>query len=123
MPAVERFDHQFVEFIPSSPYEGVIYVSLEYRTIVHLCACGCGTKVVCNLSPTASAMTFDGESITINPSIGNWSFDCRSHYFIRQNCVAWIPAKIDQRTGNDDFTTATKASWLQRFRRWLHLND
>ena len=24
-----------------------------------------------------------------NPSIGNWSFPCRSHYWIRNNTVQW----------------------------------
>jgi hypothetical protein len=27
-------------------------------------------------------MTFDGETISLYPSIGNWNFPCRSHYWI-----------------------------------------
>lgn len=28
-------------------------------------------------------------SVTLNPSIGNWSYPCRSHYFIQANRVVW----------------------------------
>ncbi|WP_271600606.1 DUF6527 family protein [Bradyrhizobium sp. CCBAU 45384] len=27
-------------------------------------------------------MTFDGEAISLRPSIGNWTLKCRSHYVI-----------------------------------------
>lgn len=36
-------------------------------------------------------MTFDGETITLYPSIGNWSFPCQSHYWITNNKVRWAP--------------------------------
>ena len=26
---------------------------------------------------------------TLDPSIGNWSFACRSHYFMRKGRVVW----------------------------------
>ncbi|OYN76232.1 DUF6527 family protein [Mycolicibacterium sphagni] len=92
MPAVERFTHEFVEFIPSEIQEGVLYISLPYTTTIHLCACGCHTKVVCPLSPTDYAMVFDGQSVGISPSIGNWNFHCQSHYFIRRGRVVWAAA-------------------------------
>src|SRR5262249_14539462 len=41
------------------------------------------------LTPTDWELTFDGESITLSPSIGNWSFPCRSHYWIRNNRAEW----------------------------------
>ncbi|MGN6800789.1 MAG: DUF6527 family protein [Ginsengibacter sp.] len=28
---------------------------------------------------------------TFYPSIGNWSFDCQSHYWIRENMIVTIP--------------------------------
>ena len=43
------------------------------------------------LTPTDWKLIFDGETISLDPSIGNWSFDCRSHYWIRQNRVKWAP--------------------------------
>lgn len=89
MATVERLTHRFVEFIPADLEDGVIYVSLTYTTMIHLCACGCRTKVVCVLSPTDYAMTYNGETVSIWPSIGNWDFHCRSHYVIRNGDVRW----------------------------------
>jgi hypothetical protein len=71
--------------------EGTIYVSIKYATAVHKCACGCGQEVVTPISPTDWRLTFDGESISLCPSIGNWSFACRSHYLIKNNRVSWAP--------------------------------
>ena len=69
--------------------EGVICISIPYATVVHKCACGCGNEVITPLSPTDWKLTFDGESVTLFPSIGNWTFDCRSHYWITNNRIEW----------------------------------
>ncbi len=81
--------HEFVEFIPKQRQEAVLYVSIQFATAVHNCFCGCGLKVVTPISPVGWQVTFDGETVTLFPSIGNWSFPCRSHYFIRRNIVVW----------------------------------
>ncbi len=82
--------HQFVDFIPDHLEEGVLYVSLNYRTVTHRCCCGCGLEVVTPLAPKAWRLTFDGESISLRPSIGNWNLPCRSHYWIQENGVQWV---------------------------------
>lgn len=84
--------HEFVEYIPQDLSEGIIYVSIPFATVVHKCCCGCGNEVVTPLSPTDWKLTFDGESISLFPSIGNWSFPCRSHYWVRGNRVEWAAA-------------------------------
>jgi hypothetical protein len=33
--------------------------------------------------------TYDGEAVSLYPSIGNWSFRCQSHYWIQDNQVRW----------------------------------
>lgn len=81
--------HKFVEFVPAELAEGILYVSLEYGTASHLCCCGCGNKVVTPLSPTDWRMIFDGETVSIDPSIGNWSFECQSHYWIVRGKIKW----------------------------------
>jgi hypothetical protein len=81
--------HEFVDVLPEELKEGVIYVSVNYAIVVHKCACGCGSEVVTPLSSTDWKLTCDGESITLYPSIGNWNFDCKSHYWIRNNKVKW----------------------------------
>jgi hypothetical protein len=89
MPRQRQLTPSFVEFIPEQVEEGMIYVSMEYATATHKCACGCGFLVVTPFSPTDWRITFDGRSVTLHPSIGNWSFPCRSHYFVRNSLVQW----------------------------------
>jgi hypothetical protein len=84
-----RLTHEFVDYIPEDPKEGVIYISIPYTTAVHKCCCGCGNEVVTPLSPTDWKLIFDGQSISLTPSVGNWNFDCRSHYWIQRNTVEW----------------------------------
>lgn len=79
--------HKFVEYVPSELENGILYISMEYRTAVHLCVCGCGNKVVTPITPTGWQLTFDGKSVSLSPSIGNWNFECKSHYFIKRNQI------------------------------------
>ena len=80
---------KFVEFIPRELDEGVLYVSETHRVAVHLCASGCGEKVVTPLSPAEWQLYKDGDLVSLYPSIGNWNYACRSHYWIRDNRVLW----------------------------------
>jgi Family of unknown function (DUF6527) len=83
---------EFVEYVPEKLEPGKLYVSMKYATAAHLCACGCGREVTTPLSPTDWRLQFDGEAVTLEPSIGNWVFDCRSHYWIRANRIRWSGA-------------------------------
>jgi hypothetical protein len=74
--------HRFVEHIPERLEAGILYVSMEYATSAHSCCCGCGEEVVAPFTPTDWKMTFDGETMSLRPSIGNWTLKCRSHYVI-----------------------------------------
>lgn len=84
-----KLTHCFVESVPEELEPWSLYISVEFTTVMHLCLCGCGREVVTPLAPNDWKMTFDGESISLYPSIGNWSFPCRSHYWIRRNQVEW----------------------------------
>lgn len=79
----------FVEEVPTQMQAGVLYISMECATAMHLCACGCGAETVTPLSPTDWVLFYDGETVTLHPSIGNWSLPCRSHYFIEDSKVVW----------------------------------
>lgn len=81
--------HEFVDYIPNELNDGIIYVSIAYATVVHKCCCGCGNEVVTPLSPTDWKLVYDGQSISLKPSIGNWNFDCQSHYWIKRDKVIW----------------------------------
>jgi hypothetical protein len=82
-----RLNHQFVEYIPETIKTGVLYVSITFATAVHKCCCGCGLEVVTPFTPTDWRITFDGETVSLSPSIGNWNFPCRSHYIIDRGRV------------------------------------
>ena len=90
--------HQFVENAPEELEPDTLYVSIPFATILHNCACGCGHEVVTPLSPSDWTMTYDGVSVSLSPSIGNWNFPCRSHYVIRRNTVDWIDATSESRS-------------------------
>ena len=89
MNRVNLIRHEFVEFVPEDIPDGVLYVSVPFATAVHKCCCGCGNKVVTPIDPTDWEMRFNGRSISLYPSIGNWGLDCQSHYWIRRNRVQW----------------------------------
>lgn len=125
--------HEFVEFIPDVLSAGVVYVSIPYATAAHSCFCGCGSKVVTPLSRQGWSVTFDGESVSLSPSVGNYGLPCQSHYFIRDDQVVWarrmsqdemdadrlrdglLPAKESR--DNDTNERNVKRGW--RFWDWL----
>ncbi|MGN6204678.1 DUF6527 family protein [Humibacter sp.] len=94
---ITRLQPKFTETIPplAEMEPGVLYVSTEYATVSHLCACGCGEEVTISLRPKRWKLTFDGDTVTLNPSIGNTGLACRSHYFIRENGIIWLEPLSD----------------------------
>lgn len=102
---------RFVKGVPRDLEPGILYVSMEYATVVHSCCCGCGQEVVTPLTPTDWRLTFDGETISLLPSVGNWNLPCRSHYVIKSNRVieagSWDKTKIEAEQKRDK-TAKTK---------------
>ena len=84
-----RIRHEFVDLAPKTLEEGVLYVSVEYGSAVHKCFCGCGVKVATPFTPTDWKLTFDGDTVSLSPSVGNWDLPCRSHYVIKRDVVHW----------------------------------
>lgn len=82
-----QLEHRFVQHIPDHIEPGVLYISMEYGTAAHSCCCGCGEEIVTPFTPTDWKMTFDGETVSLRPSIGNWNLSCRSHYVIERGRV------------------------------------
>ena len=70
--------------------KGTLYVSMRFATLSHLCPCGCGRLVDVTLDPETRSLTYDGEYLTLRPSIGV-KFPCRSHYSIIRNTIMWHP--------------------------------
>lgn len=133
---------EFVEYIPADTRAGVLYISIPFATATHRCCCGCGNVVVTPLTPTDWSVTYDGETVSLNPSIGNWSFPCRSHYWIERNRVRWAPSwtreqvergRAQDRATKDRFYSERpyapvaerprRRGWWQRLRGWLRLSS
>lgn len=140
MTGLERLHHRFVDLVPADLEPGILYVTIEYATAVHSCACGCGGRVVTPFTPADWELRFDGETVSLFPSIGNWSFSCQSHYWIRRNRIEWAPqwtaaqitrarrlAREAQPTGSSSPQAPTSpvvrlaGSLIQRLRRWVRL--
>ena len=84
-----EFTPVFVDVVPKRLEDGLIYISQKYRTVVHKCACGCGSEINTPLHPTGWAFVYNGLTISLRPSVGNWSEECQSHYWIENNKVHW----------------------------------
>lgn len=84
---MKTLHHKFIELAPPKLESGILYVSLEYCTVMHLCPCGCGNEIVTPIAPDRWQLSFDGESITLHPSIGNEKLPCKTHYWIKNNKI------------------------------------
>lgn len=84
-----RFRHELVDAIPERLQRGILYVAKDGDVAGHLCACGCGREVITPLSSTDWSLTIGRRGATLDPSIGNWAFPCRSHYLIWDGEVVW----------------------------------
>lgn len=120
-----KIEHLFVEFIPEALAANTLYISMRYRTTSHLCMCGCGSKIVLPIRPERWQLYFDGDSISMTPSVGNWELPCQSHYWITNGCVEWSykmsdneikHVKSDQKKRIDNYYTSrpTQPSFVAR---------
>ena len=80
---------QHVYYMPKVLEPGVLYVSKEFKTAAHLCACGCGAKIRTPLTPTEWSLEETGKAPTLRPSVGNWQQACKSHYWIYRGEIRW----------------------------------
>lgn len=87
-----RIELQHVKYMPKVLRPDVLYVSREFGTAAHLCACGCGLKVRTPLGRTEWALEETERGPTLYPSIGNWQQPCRSHYWIYRGEIRWAEA-------------------------------
>jgi hypothetical protein len=75
---------------PSRLREGIFYVSIAHNVCLHRCFCGCRAEVVTPLGPEFWTITYDGETISMRPSIGSRTLACKSHYVVERGCVKWL---------------------------------
>lgn len=75
---------------------GVLYIVDDPHYIEYNCPCGCGNVVMIpywkpneDKEKDGWALTEKDEMVTLSPSIFSKSWPCKSHYFIRDNCISW----------------------------------
>lgn len=134
----------FVDIIPAHLDPGKLYITIEYNAVLHLCCCGCGRKVSTPLSPAQWQITYDGQTVSLYPSVESDGFPCQSHYVIRNNRVNWVEqlpketartrrladhhaveSYIKERTSESsspstvpDAGTSMRRTWLQKLKRF-----
>ena len=118
----------WVDDMPPSLEPGNLYISVKHRLTEHLCACGCGTEVSLPLARSEWRIEYDGESVTVWPSIGNWRLPCRSHYIIERShtrwCLAWTEKEIrTERVRDRKAKAADIASRRRKPRWWSRIRD
>jgi hypothetical protein len=111
--------HLSVGLIPERLRRGTLYVSREFAVAVHLCACGCGTEIVTPIGGDGWSVTCDGKSVTLDPSIGNASLACRSHYRITRGTVDWMPGFGPARKPARSTLRAFYEDLLSRITSWF----
>jgi len=118
-----------VRFMPKELVPGVLYVSEEFRTAAHLCACGCGSKVRTPLGPAEWMLEECEAGPSLRPSIGNWQNACRSHYWILEGEVVWSKVwtreqiatgrRREKERRGEYYQTLQRAGILERLWQWL----
>ena len=86
-----------VESFPRPLDAGVLYFSKRFSAAAHACACCCGREVITPISPVQWRLTQGAKGASLRPSIGNWSFPCRSHYWITEGRVEWDADMSDEK--------------------------
>lgn len=126
-----KIELQRVRYMPKELRPGVLYVSEEFGTAAHLCACGCGAKIRTPLGPTEWALEETDSGPSLRPSVGNWQQACQSHYWIYRGEVMWADKWTSEqiaagRLGEEERRRAyyealdhQRVGSLRRFWRWL----
>jgi Family of unknown function (DUF6527) len=85
------FVYRPVERLPKKLDKNVVYHSEEFEVAATLCACGCGHRVTL-LVPDGHQVFANAGKATVRPSIAVCDAPCKSHYFITDGRVEWLPA-------------------------------
>lgn len=113
--ALKEFDMQVVHRVPEHLCPGILYVCFGCNVVAHLCACGCGEKVILPIDPNFWSVKYDGETVSVTPSIGNFQFPCKSHYWIKENKVIWAD-NLAVAGKRKKTKKRKKKRWLDKFR-------
>jgi len=129
--AIERLELRRVRLVPPVLESGVLYVSEEFEVAGHLCACGCGNKVMVPLGETDWSFEDAHGGPTLRPSIGSWQLPCQSHYWISAGRIRWASkwtpeqiesgrrAEEERRTAYFEARKVRRTGVLGRLWQWI----
>lgn len=75
----------YLEFIPETLKQDLVYISKEYQVSVHLCLCGCGNKAVVPFGKNGWNLIENEGKISFTPSILNTNCPNKYHYILTNN--------------------------------------
>jgi len=114
----------YADLFPEILQEDTLYVSRPYSTSVHMCASGCGLRVVLPLGKGAWCL-MDEKIAELTPSVHVPK--CNSHYWIEDGGIRWSRkfnqeladkySRIDQERYNKDIIVKENKSLLERILR------
>lgn len=82
----------FVEEMPRVYERGKIYISEKYEISKHLCLCGCDNMSIMPLGGGKwwTLVKENDGTVSFIGSVGNFNFDCKSHYIITKNVANFV---------------------------------
>lgn len=135
---IQELHPQHVEHLPEQLEDGVLYICESFEMAAHRCCCGCGEDVITPLNRAKWSLRERNGRVSLEPSIGNWKFDCQSHYWITNNKVlpagqmskATIRRVIDkdrcdaqllarERSGLTELSQPNRISLISRVCQWV----
>ena len=78
-----------VYYMPNKIKAGILYVSEDFQSAQHLCACGCGEVVVTPIDSAGWDFTENNGKPTLSPSVGSFNIPCKSHYWVKDGKIQW----------------------------------
>jgi hypothetical protein len=91
---ITKLEPKFSTYIPNyeDMVDGELYISITFLSASHRCACGCGLETVTPLiDKDGWDISYSPEKgVSLSPSIGNFQYPCKSHYFIKNNQIEWV---------------------------------
>ena len=121
---------QRVHYMPKELDPCVLYVSEEFGSAAHLCACGCGAKIRTPLGPVDWVLKEKGCGPSLYPSVGNWQQQCQSHYLIRNGEIIWADTWTSEQIAEGrrieeedsrayyDALNAPSGNWVRKIWSW-----
>lgn len=126
-----KFELHRVHYMPKEIMPAILYVSEEFGIAIHLCACGCGSKIKTPLGSTEWSVKETKSGPSLWPSVGNWQEKCQSHYWITRGEIIWAKKwsseqiaagrrhEEERKRAYYDAIDRERSSKLGRFWRWV----